>query len=261
MNQKPRKRFGQNFLTDERVIGQIIDTINPQPGEVILEIGPGRAALTRLLLESGAEIHALEIDRDLAGALQSGLGRHERLIIHQCDALQAVPGTIAGGRLFRLVGNLPYNISTPLLFHVLDQELLPLDMHFMLQSEVVQRMAAGPGGRDYGRLSVMCQNRCHVTPLFEISPGSFEPRPKVQSRFVRMVPRDEPMSGVHLEQSLDAVVRAAFSMRRKTLRNSLRKLLPEQAIARAGIDAGLRAEQLDLRQFIALARQIDEELV
>ena len=250
-----RKRFGQNFLTDDRVITQIIDTINPQPGEVILEIGPGRAALTQPLLESGAEIHVMEIDRDLAEALQSGMGRHERLTVHQCDALQTDPGAIAGGRPFRLVGNLPYNISTPLLFHVLEQELLPLDMYFMLQSEVVQRIAADPGGRDYGRLSVMCQNLCHVTPLFEISPASFEPRPKVQSRFIRMVPRDEPLSGARLEKSLDAVVRAAFSMRRKTLRNSLRSLLSEQAIAGAGIDAGLRAEQLSLEQFIALARQ------
>jgi 16S rRNA (adenine1518-N6/adenine1519-N6)-dimethyltransferase len=255
---RARKRFGQNFLVDERIISQIIAAIDPRPGEIIVEIGPGRAALTGPLLESGPEIHALEIDRDLAAALRSGLGRHERLTVHQCDALQTDPGTITGDRAFRLVGNLPYNISTPLIFHVLEQERLPADMHFMLQSEVVQRIAAGPGSRDYGRLSVMCQNRCRVTPLFDIPPTSFEPRPKVQSTLVRMVPRDESVSGAHLEKSLDTVARAAFSMRRKTLRNSLRKVLSRAEIADAGIDAGLRAEQLSLEQFIALAGQIDD---
>jgi 16S rRNA (adenine1518-N6/adenine1519-N6)-dimethyltransferase len=256
LSARARKRFGQNFLADPRVITQIVGAVDPQPGEVIVEIGPGRAALTRPLLEAGAIIHALEIDRDLAAALRSEFGAHERLTIHQCDALHADPGELVGGHPYRLVGNLPYNISTPLLFHVLGLARPPRDMHFMLQYEVVRRIAAVPGSRAYGRLGVMCRNRCRATPLFTIGPESFSPAPAVQSGFIRLVPRGEPLSGTALESRLDRLVRTAFSTRRKTLRNSLRSLIPATAMEAAGVDPGLRAEQLSLEQFIALARQI-----
>ncbi len=253
MDHKARKRFGQNFLADAEVIAQIVAAIAPRPGELLIEIGPGRGALTRPLLESGASVHALEIDRDLARGLQAELGQIPRLAVHQGDALQVNTGDIAQGRPYRLVGNLPYNISTPLLFHVLDQEHLPADMHFMLQSEVVDRIAARPGSRDFGRLSVMCQNRCRVTPLFGISPESFEPRPKVHSRLIRLDPRQHSLSGPALEPALARVVRTAFSMRRKILRNSLSSLFTEQEIRNSGTDPALRPEQVSVAQFIALA--------
>ncbi|NIP17469.1 MAG: 16S rRNA (adenine(1518)-N(6)/adenine(1519)-N(6))-dimethyltransferase RsmA [Xanthomonadales bacterium] len=258
MKHRARRRFGQNFLTDDRVIGRIVEAIDPGPGDLILEIGPGRGALTAPLVASGAEVHALEIDRDLARALSEDSTLSGRLTVHECDALKVNTGDIAGGRPYRLAGNLPYNISTPLLFHVLEQDLLPRDMHFMLQNEVVVRIAAAPGGRDYGRLSVMSQNRCRVTPLFTIGPESFQPRPRVQSRLVRMEPLAEPLSGAGLIEPLASVVKAAFAMRRKTLRNSLCSLFGEDELLRAGVDPGLRAEQVGLEQFIALAGLLGE---
>jgi 16S rRNA (adenine1518-N6/adenine1519-N6)-dimethyltransferase len=254
VDHRARKRFGQNFLVDEQVIDRIVAAIDPRPGELLIEIGPGHGALTGPLLESGATVHVLEIDRDLAAELQATAARQPRLTVHSGDALQVNTGDIAATRPYRLVGNLPYNISTPLLFHVLGQRHLPRDMHFMLQSEVVDRISAPPGGRDYGRLSVMCRNHCEITPLFAIEPGSFRPRPRVQSRLIRMVPRPATRSGPGLESALDQVVRAAFAKRRKTLRNGLRGLLGEHEIESLGIDPGLRPEQVDLDQFIALAR-------
>jgi 16S rRNA (adenine1518-N6/adenine1519-N6)-dimethyltransferase len=254
MNHRARKRFGQNFLADEQIIDRIVAAIDPHPDDLIIEIGPGHGALTRPLLESGATVHVLEIDRDLAADLQAIAARQPRLTVHPGDALQIDVGDLAADRPYRLVGNLPYNISTPLLFHVLGQRHLPRDMHFMLQCEVVDRIAASPGSRDYGRLSVMCQNRCEVFPLFTVAPESFRPRPRVQSRVIRMAPRRQPRSGPALVSALDQVVRAAFAKRRKTLRNGLRDLLGEGEIESLGIDPGLRPEQLDLDRFIALAR-------
>lgn len=255
MKHKARKRFGQNFLTDEAIIGRIIDSIAPGPGQLIIEIGPGQGALTRPLVESGAEIHAIEIDRDLAAQLPARLGHPSNLALHEADALETDLPAISGGRNYRLTGNLPYNISTPILFHILGQTQLPLDIHIMLQREVVKRIVATPGGRDYGRLSVMVQNLCEATPLFDIPPQSFDPPPRVDSTLLRLTPRDRPLveAPPHL---LDQVVRAAFAMRRKTLRNSLARLIDEDSIRAAGIDAGLRAEQLSIAEFDALARQM-----
>lgn len=257
MNRPARKRFGQNFLTDESVIRRIVDTIAPAAGQLLIEIGPGRAALTRALLTTGVDLLVVEIDRDLAADLEQRFSSEDRMQVHQADALQTDFGELAMGRDYRLVGNLPYNISTPLIFHILDQQHRPLDMHFMLQKEVVQRMAAPPGGRSYGRLSVMCQNRCEIAPLFEVGPGSFDPRPKVDSGFVRLTPHAVPLSGYQLEDALDQVVRHAFSKRRKTLRNSLSGLLDADAMQLAGVDPALRAEQLSLDSFVSLARQLE----
>ena len=254
---RARKRFGQHFLTDAHVVDHIIRAVNPQAGEQIVEIGPGNAVLTAPLLASGAELHMLEIDRDLASSLQKRTAGHGNAFVHVGDALRMDFAAICGGRSFRLVGNLPYNISTPLLFHVLQWSELISDMHFMLQREVVERMAASPGGKAWGRLSIMCQYHCAVTPLFTVPPEAFSPRPRVHSSFVRLLPHAIPP--VHIE-SMDAfqrLVGQAFTMRRKTLRNCLRGLLEASQIESAGIDPGLRPEALGLKEFATLARLMD----
>ncbi|MGD9264975.1 MAG: 16S rRNA (adenine(1518)-N(6)/adenine(1519)-N(6))-dimethyltransferase RsmA [Lysobacterales bacterium] len=253
---RPRKRFGQNFLHDQQVIDQIVACIAPHPSEVLVEIGPGQAALTRPLVASGAELHVVEIDRDLAAQLQRLFASEPGVTIHACDALNADLAALTGDRPFRLIGNLPYNISTPLIFHVLKWHGLILDMHFMLQKEVVERMAAGPGGHAYGRLSVMAQYRCEVTPLFDVRPESFTPVPAVHSSVVRLRPLSEPPVDAGSDQAFARVVSAAFSQRRKTLRNSLRALLTPAQIEAAGVDPGERAEQLSLSQFAALSRAL-----
>jgi len=253
MSHRARKRFGQNFLVEDAVIRRIVDAIAPAKGELLIEIGPGRGALTVPLVGSGADLLVLEIDRDLAGTLQARYEGRADIRVICGDALQTDPGELADDRAYRLVGNLPYNISTPLVFHVLESRKAPVDMHFMLQKEVVERMAAKPGGKRYGRLSVMCQNQCEVVPLFDIDRSSFDPAPKVQSTLVRLLPRREPLSGYAQMPDLNRVVRQAFSRRRKTLRNSLEGLIDANALESLGIDAGLRAEQLSVPDFIRLA--------
>ncbi len=254
MQHLPRKRFGQNFLHDQQVIDRIIACIAPQPTDLLVEIGPGQAALTRPLLASGAELHCIEIDRDLVAHLQQQFCAKPNVTIHACDALKANLPEITGNRPFRLIGNLPYNISTPLIFRVLGWHEQLIDMHFMLQKEVVDRMAAAPGSRTYGRLSVMAQFRCNITSLFDIQSQSFTPVPRVCSSIVRLQPRHgEPIDAVQ-QGSLERVVLAAFSQRRKTLRNSLKTLFSAEQIESTGVDSGQRAEQLSLSQFTALAR-------
>ncbi len=256
MNHRPRKRFGQNFLHDQQVIDRIIASIAPQPTDLLLEIGPGQAALTEPLMASAAELHVLEIDRDLVLQLEKKFAQTSNVTIHACDVLQADFSMISDHRPFRLVGNLPYNISTPLIFHLLRWHNLIRDMHFMLQKEVVDRMASGPGSKAYGRLSVMTQFRYSVTPLFEVRGESFIPAPRVCSSVVRLEPLQTPPFEVGSVNNLERVVMAAFSQRRKTLRNSLRNLFSAEQILTAGIDAGQRAEQLSLSQFAALARAL-----
>ena len=251
-----RKRFGQNFLHDQQVIDRIIASIAPQPTDLLVEIGPGQAALTRPLLESGAELHLIELDRDLVENLESQFSGQPNITIHSCDALRANLPELTGHRPFRLIGNLPYNISTPLIFHMLQWNELIVDMHFMLQKEVVDRMAAPPGSRTYGRLSVMAQYRANITPLFDVLPESFTPTPKVRSTIVRLQPLKNPPVDAGTFENLAKVVTAAFSMRRKTLRNSLRTVFSEDQIRATGIDPGQRAEQLSLSQFAALARSL-----
>ncbi len=256
MKHKARKRFGQNFLHDQQVIDRIISCIAPRQDDLLVEIGPGQAALTRPLLASGAELHLIEIDRDLVARLQKQFADESNITIHACDALKADLPEITGKRPFRLIGNLPYNISTPLIFHILQWHEQVVDMHFMLQKEVVDRMAAAPGSRTYGRLSVMTQFRCNITPLFDVLPESFTPVPRVCSSIVRLQPWREPPADPGSFRNLERVVAAAFSQRRKTLRNSLRDHLNADQIQAAGIDPGQRAEQLSLAQFAALARSL-----
>jgi len=255
MQHRARKRFGQNFLTDAGIIRRIVQTVAPRPDQLIVEIGPGQAALTAPLAASGAELHVLEIDRDLAASLENRFRHTANVTVHCVDALHLDLGAVTAGRRFRLVGNLPYNISTPLLFHVLGWRELIEDMHFMLQQEVVNRMAAPPGGKARGRLSIMCQYHCAVTPLFVVPPEAFDPAPSVQSAVVRLVPHPAPPVQIGDLEQFERLVAQAFSMRRKTLRNSLRGLLDAEAIEAAGVDPGLRPETLTLEQFAALAER------
>jgi len=253
LTHKARKRFGQNFLRDPLVIQKIVDSIAPRPGELFIEIGPGQGALTSPLLTTGMELLLVEIDRDLADRLAARFHSHPGVQVHRGDALKIDYGDLAGNRRFRLAGNLPYNISTPLLFHVLQWSELIIDMHFMLQREVVNRMAASPGSKAWGRLSIMCQYRCEIVPLFTVQPESFFPVPKVHSAIVRLIPHREPPVQIVSIEAFEHLVTQAFSMRRKTLRNSLRSLLDVSQIESAAIDPGLRADALGLEQFAALS--------
>lgn len=244
-------------MTDSVVIQRIVDTIVPRPDELFIEIGPGQAALTRPLIDTGMELHLVEIDRDLADRLAKQFRIHPGVHVHVGDALKMDFAAISGESPFRLVGNLPYNISTPLLFHVLNWSELIIDMHFMLQSEVVNRMAASPGTKAWGRLSIMCQYHCKVIPLFTVQAESFTPVPKVQSGIVRLIPHRDPPVQIASKESFDQLVTQAFSMRRKTLRNSLRNMLDVSLIESAGIDPGLRADALGLEQFAALSNLME----
>jgi 16S rRNA (adenine1518-N6/adenine1519-N6)-dimethyltransferase len=256
----PRKRFGQHFLHDPDIIAHIIAAIHPKPGERLVEIGPGLGALTRPLLQAVGELDVVELDRDLLEPLRSrctGLGM---LRIHQADALEFDFSALRGhGPRLRIAGNLPYNISTPLLFHLLTQAEHLHDLHFMLQHEVVERMAASPGDPAYGRLSVMLQYRCRVEFLFTVGPEAFRPPPKVRSAVVRLVPCETLPVVVQDERRFAGVVRQAFSQRRKTLRNSLDGLLDATHIEAAGVDPGARPETLDLAAFAALSNVLPIE--
>ncbi len=258
MKHRPRKRFGQNFLHDQGIIQRIIDAVNPQPGDTLVEIGPGLGALTEHLLRAAGELQAVELDRDLIPHLQQELAPLGELTIHNADALKFDFSTLFQGDKLRLVGNLPYNISTPLIFHLLEKPGLIRDMHFMLQQEVVERMAAGPGGGDYGRLSIMVQYHCRVDKLFTVPPGAFNPPPKVYSAIVRLVPYEQPPVDVGDEAQFAKLVARAFTQRRKTLRNNLKGLLDSEAIEACGIDPGRRPETLSLEEFAALSRQLGD---
>lgn len=258
---RPRRRYSQNFLHDPAAIGRIVDAIDPQPGDRIVEVGPGAGALTAPLLARCQYLTAVEIDRDLAAKLAQRFGA-ERLNLVCADALKIDWVKLAregGGRL-RLVGNLPYHICTPLLFEWLPIAHDVLDQHLMLQKEVVDRIVARPGGRDYGRLSVMLQFRYRVERLFNVAPGSFVPAPKVRSSVIRMVPRAPHELALTDTAAFARVVTAAFGQRRKTLRNALAVVMDEEAIRRAGVDPGARAETLDVAAFARLAMQLKSPL-
>lgn len=251
---RPRKRFGQHFLHDAGVLNRIVAAVAPRANQALIEIGPGEGALTFPLLEAGADLTVIELDRDLAARLR-GL-EQPRLTVIEADVLDVDFRVLALAQPMplRLVGNLPYNVSSPILFHVLDAAENIDDMHFMLQKEVVERMAAAAGSKDYGRLSVMLQARCIVEPLFEVGPEAFRPPPKVDSAVVRLRPKPAGDIGIDDPGRFAAIVKAAFGQRRKTLRNALSGLLDADAIAAAGIDPGRRAEQLTVSDFIRLAR-------
>ena len=247
-----RKRFGQNFLVDTQVIGSILAAIAPRRDDLIVEIGPGLGALTAPLIERLDRLHAVEIDRDIVARLRRRFPA-EQLVLHEGDALSFDFGALAvGDQVLRVVGNLPYNISTPLLFHLASFAEKIIDMHFMLQKEVVQRLAAEPGGKDYGRLSVMAQYYCHVSHLFDVPPGSFFPPPKVMSAIVRLQPRT-PATLAKYEQLLSTLVNTAFQQRRKTLRNTLKTIASEAQILAANIKPDARAETLSVSDFVHLA--------
>ncbi|WP_312256307.1 16S rRNA (adenine(1518)-N(6)/adenine(1519)-N(6))-dimethyltransferase RsmA [Stutzerimonas nitrititolerans] len=254
---RARKRFGQNFLHAAGVIDRILRAIHAKPGEQLVEIGPGQGALTEGLLGSGANLNVVELDLDLIPILQGKFAGHENFSLHQGDALKfdfarlsETPGSL------RVVGNLPYNISTPLIFHLLDHARLIRDMHFMLQKEVVERLAAQPGGGDWGRLSIMVQYHCRVEHLFNVGPGAFNPAPKVDSAIVRLVPHEVLPHPARDHRLLENLVRQAFSQRRKTLRNTLKGMLDAQAIEAAEVDGSQRPEQLDLAAFVRLSDQL-----
>ena len=257
MEHRARKRFGQNFLHDMRVIEGIISAIHPAKTDHLIEIGPGLGALTEPLLQSGASLDVVELDRDLVPKLQRQFVAYPQCKIHQSDALKfdfcALRVT---EQKLRVVGNLPYNISTPLIFHLLDQAHCIHDMHFMLQKEVVERLAAVPGNGDYGRLSIMVQYHCQVEMLFIVPPEAFHPAPKVESAIVRLTPYVQRPVSVCSEQVLAKVVSQAFNQRRKTLRNNLKGLIDAAGLEQLGIDPGRRPETLSLKEFAAIADAI-----
>lgn len=248
-----KKQLGQHFLADAHYVEKIVLAVNPKDGERLVEIGPGQGAITFPLLRRHPKLTVIEFDRDLIAPLTAAAAPLGELTIVHRDVLQVDFTTLAEGGRIRLVGNLPYNISSPILFHALDHAPAISDMTFMLQKEVVDRMAAAPGSKVYGRLSVMLQAWCEVTALFVVPPGAFRPPPKVDSAVVRLVPRDPATVGIDDPKHFADVVKAAFGQRRKTLRNALNGIVDEAGFAAAGVRSDLRAEQLDVADFIALA--------
>ncbi len=251
---RPRKRFGQHFLRDPGVIEAIVDAIAPAADDTMVEIGPGRGALTERLAPAVARLHAVEIDRDLAALLRKQFAGHDNVTIHEADALAFDFGALGTG--LRIAGNLPYNISTPLLFRLLECRQHVADMHFMLQKEVVDRMAGGPGSKTYGRLTVMLGCRFGIEALFDVDALAFDPPPAVDSAVVRLTPLPADKYPIADPALFKAVVAAAFGQRRKTLRNALKKLADEAALEASGIDPGLRAEALAIGRFVALANHL-----
>ncbi len=252
-----KKRLGQNFLHDRGVIDAIVLAIDPRPGDHLVEIGPGQGALTLPLLDRHGALTAIEFDRDLLEPLRATARSHGELSLVNADVLKVDFTALANGRPLRLVGNLPYNLSSPILFHALEHARAVVDMHFMLQKEVVERMAAAPGSKVYGRLSVMLQAFCSVTPLLQVPPGAFQPAPKVDSAVVRLVPHAPETIGITEPARFAHVVRAAFGQRRKTLRNALSGVADVGDIESAGLRPDMRAEQVPVDAFIRLANRLD----
>ncbi len=253
-----KKHLGQNFLHERGIIDKIVLAVNPQPGDRLVEIGPGQGALTFPLLRKHGALTAIEFDRDLIAPLRAAAQAHGALTIVSGDVLGVDLSALAADAQdvharIRLLGNLPYNLSSPILFHALEHAAAIRDMHFMLQKEVVERMAAGPGSKIYGRLSVMLQAYCTVTPLFTVPPGAFRPAPKVDSAVVRLVPRAAADIAVGDRRRFAEVVRAAFGQRRKTLRNALHSVADSAMIEAAGLRPDARAEQIDVAGFVRLA--------
>ena len=253
MRHIPRKRFGQHFLVDETAIDAIVSAIAPRPRDRMVEIGPGLAALTRPLADAVEELHVIEIDRDIVAQLRVDFPA-SRVIVHEGDALR-FDFSALGPRL-RVVGNLPYNISTPLLFHLARYAAAIEDIHVMLQKEVVARMVAAPSSTEYGRLSVMLQYRFRMEPVLAVPADAFRPVPRVESAVVRMAPLAPLPHPARDEQALGKVVAAAFTRRRKTLRNALRTSFSASDFERLGVDAGLRPQDLGVEEFVRLADDV-----
>jgi len=252
---KARKRFGQNFLTDQSVIDDIVGAIDPKLGQHLVEIGPGRAAITLPLLKNTNKLDVIELDRDLVPLLQAKLSEYSHLTIHQADALSFDYRTlITDSEKLRVIGNLPYNITTPLLFHLLEQSELIEDMCFMLQREVVERICAQPGGKQYGRLSIMVQYQCQAELLFIVPPEAFEPVPKVESAIIYLRPLTNKVGGMVDINALGKVVTQAFSQRRKTIANTLKKLVSLSLLEAVGVKADQRPETISVEQYVAITR-------
>ncbi|MDC1144504.1 16S rRNA (adenine(1518)-N(6)/adenine(1519)-N(6))-dimethyltransferase RsmA [Porticoccaceae bacterium] len=260
VNHQARKRFGQNFLVDQQIIAQIVSAINPKAEDNLIEIGPGMAAITEHLIKYCPAMSVLELDRDLVAFLQEKFAHNDQFTVHSGDALKTDFAQFHQGRELRLVGNLPYNISTPLLFHLLEVGHLIKDMHFMLQREVVDRIGAAPGTKAYGRLSVMIQYYCRVSPLIPVPPQAFQPAPKVQSAVVRLKPHKILPAVCHNETLLSQIVSQCFQQRRKTLRNGLRAYAQHLDNVAEVIDLSRRAEQLAVAEFVTLTNSINESL-
>ena len=251
---RARKRFGQHFLTDPGVIDAIVHAIGPQPDDVIVEIGPGHGAITSALAASARHLHCVELDRDLARALRNQYCGETNVSVHEADALDF--DYCGLGRGLRVVGNLPYNISTPLLFRLLDSRDCITDMHFMLQKEVVDRMTASPGSKAYGRLGIMLGCHHNVESLFTVPPACFDPPPAVMSAVVRLQPLPTDTYQIDDEELLRRTVGTAFSLRRKTLRNALRSVATETELRELGIDPGARPETLPIADYVALSNYL-----
>jgi len=259
MRHRAKKRLGQNFLIDTNIIDKIIRSVNPQPDDHVIEIGPGLGALTQPLLKSLTRLDVIEFDRDIIPELAK-LEGHDRLRVHNIDVLTfnftEFRRLNFGKDRIRVVGNLPYNISTPVLFHLIKHRNTILDMHFMLQKEVVERIAAAVGSHDYGRLSVMMQLHFKISPLFTVAAQCFRPAPKVESAVVRMTPRPELSIDKDQYDTFAALVKQAFSQRRKTLKNTLKGLCNTSQMNAAGIDPGKRPQELDINDYIKLFQQL-----
>jgi len=251
---RARKRFGQHFLVDSAVVDAIVQSIRATRDDVLVEIGPGQGAITETLARQAGHLHAIELDRDLAAKLRRQYEDNDRVTIHEGDALSFDYSAL--GDKLRIVGNLPYNISTPLLFHLLKHREHIVDMHFMLQKEVVDRMAASPGSKAYGRLGIMLGCHLQVEPLFDVDRLAFEPPPDVTSAVVRLDPLPPGTFEIDDEAALSTLVATAFMQRRKTLRNSLKKLADPGDFTAVGIDSGLRPEQIAISEYVALCNHL-----
>ncbi|WP_293748891.1 16S rRNA (adenine(1518)-N(6)/adenine(1519)-N(6))-dimethyltransferase RsmA [uncultured Paraglaciecola sp.] len=253
-----RKRFGQNFLHDNYVIDQIVTAIGPQKDQHMVEIGPGLGALTEPVCELVDALTVIELDRDLAARLRTHPFIASKLTIVEADALKYdFSQLLSDDKPLRIFGNLPYNISTPLMFHLFSFANKVQDMHFMLQKEVVNRLAASPGNKSYGRLSVMAQYHCQIIPVLQVPPGAFNPPPKVDSAVVRLVPHQKKPVTLINEDTLHTVCAQAFNQRRKTIRNSLKESVSEKQLIDLDINPELRAENLSLEQYAKIANAVD----
>jgi 16S rRNA (adenine1518-N6/adenine1519-N6)-dimethyltransferase len=255
LGHQAKKRFGQNFLHNDAVISDIIDAINPEPGENLIEIGPGLGALTEPVVERAGKLSVVELDRDLAHRLRHHPFIATSLTIFETDALKFDFSQLVSdeANALRIFGNLPYNISTPLIFHLLTFKDQVKDMHFMLQKEVVLRLAAGAGTNNYGRLSIMAQYFCRIDNLFEVPPEAFDPRPKVDSAIVRMAPYIELPHTAHDFKHFEQLVKSGFAQRRKTLRNNLKGIADDEQLQSLGIDPSIRPEPLTVGEFVAIS--------
>lgn len=256
MAHRARKRFGQHFLQDDVVLMQMQQSVAPNQADHLVEIGPGLGVLTQYLVSHVSKFEAIEIDRDLIPLLHEAFDHHPNFELHQMDALQLDWFELSGDSRIRVVGNLPYNISTPLLFRLFEAVDVIIDMHFLLQKEVADRLAASVGSSQYGRLSVMAQYFCEIESLFDVGPEAFSPPPKVNSSFIRLTPRSlVDRQQVNVDQ-LSKVASTAFNQRRKTLRNSLRSLITEEGLTALGIDPKKRAQDVSVQEFVSITNEL-----